>query len=70
MHIVHTGKISMQLHSVSTCRSFISLDEPLRMKWSISLTELTSGYGVNISYISGMDVFRVSTSFGFAQWKI
>ena len=47
-----------------------ALDEPLRMIWSISLIELTSGYEVNISYISGMNVFRISTSFGFVQWKI
>ena len=25
------------------------LDEPLRMIWSISLIELTSGYGVNVN---------------------
>ena len=37
---------------------------------NISLIEITSGYRVNVSYISGVNVFRISTSFGFVQWKI
>ena len=42
----------------------------MRMIWSISLIELTSGYGVNFSYVSGMNVFSISTNIGFVQWKI
>ena len=45
--------------------------EPFRMIRSISLTELISENGVNVSYIiRPMKVLHISTSFGFVQWKL